>query len=101
MAYRNHSWLCLGRSKVNSLNTQEPFFGPKQPIYPHLMQAVRITGTTIPAPSYPYASSSLLSPSLYVGFTQQLQSGIIVPRDREPCLVLDMNGNGLAAGYYT
>lgn len=70
------------------------------PRYPQLLQALRVTGGTVPGPSG-YMSSSVLAPSLYIAFVQQLNSSTILPRDREPCFALDMNGYGLAPGYYT
>ncbi len=70
------------------------------PLYPHLMQALRITEGTVPGPSG-YASSSALGQSLYVAFVQQLDPTTLLPRDREPCLALDLNRTGLAPGYYT
>lgn len=70
------------------------------PLYPQVMQAVRVTGGTVPGPSG-YMSSSVLGPSLYIGFVQQLGGDTLLPRDREPCLVNDLNRVGLAPGYYT
>lgn len=62
---------------------------------------VRVTGRTIPGPSgYASSSSTLASSSLYIAFTQQLKTDTLLPRDREPCLVVDLNGYGLAPGYY-
>lgn len=69
------------------------------PRYPPLDQALRVTGGTIAGPSG-YGSSSFPGPVLYLACTQQTQ-GTLVPRDREPCLVLDLNRFGLAPGYYT
>lgn len=69
------------------------------PLYPPLIQLVRIGATTVPGPSG-YGSSSFLGPVLYVGSTQQLRTDTILPRDREPCLVIDVNGFGLPPGYY-
>lgn len=37
---------------------------------------------------------------LYVASTQQLRTDTLSPRDREPCLVVDVNGLGLTTGYY-
>lgn len=66
--------------------------------YPIHQQAVRVTGGTVPGPSG-YASSSILGPNFYVGFIQQLNDTYL-PRDREPCFVLDLTNRGLAPGYY-
>lgn len=83
---------------------QPPTFRPDLPNYPVHIQAVRVTGGTIPGPSG-YQSASLLGPTLYLAVTEQLDPTTLLPRDREPCLVLDLNnqlGNGptLSPGYY-
>lgn len=83
-----------------SVFSNEPNLRDDLPRYPHLMQVLRVTGGTVPGPSG-YMSSSVLGPSLHVAFTQQLRTDTILPRDREPCLVVDLNGYGLAPGYYT
>lgn len=70
------------------------------PTYPVHLQALRVTGGTVPGPSG-YMSSSVLGPSLYVAFVQQLNPTTLLPRDREPCYALDLNHYGLAPGYYT
>jgi hypothetical protein len=82
-----------------SLNTQPPFFGPTAPVYPHLLQLLRVTSGTVPGPSG-YASSSQLGPNLYIASTQQLRTDTLLPRDREPCLAVDVNSFGLIPGYY-
>lgn len=69
------------------------------PNYPIHLQACRVTASTVPWPAT-YGSSSALGPFLYASFTQQLQSDFLIPRDREPCLVFDLNGNALTHGYY-
>src|SRR5437870_574361 len=69
------------------------------PLYPHLIQTVRVTAATVPGPAG-YGSSSFIGPVLYVGAVQQLRTDTIMLRDREPCLVNDLNGLGLAPGYY-
>lgn len=67
---------------------QSPVLRDDLPRYPHLQQLVRVT-------------SSLVQPFLYVAYTQQLRSdGSLLPRDREPCLALDVNHVGLPPGYY-
>lgn len=71
------------------------------PRYPQVDQVVRVSGTTVPGPTGGYTSSSILAPLLYTGAVQQLRTDTILPRDREPCLVSDLNGFGLAPGYYT
>ena len=73
------------------------------PLYPPLLQLLRVTDTTVPGPSgvtQPVAGSSVPGPTLYVAFTEQLRTDGLLPRDREPCLVDDMNGLGLLPGYY-
>lgn len=66
-------------------------------MYPVQIQACRVTGTTVSGPT---GASSSPGPVLYVAFTQQLRSDLLTPRDREPCLVFDLNGTVLSAGYY-
>lgn len=89
---------------MDSFNTQPPFLGQRQPDYPPLLQLLRVTAATIPGPAGG-ASAGLgtgnTSPSvLYVSSVQQLRTDTLGPRDREPCLVVDVNGGGLSAGYY-
>ena len=69
------------------------------PIYPPPLQLLRLSGGTIAGPSG-YATSSVLGPSLYLATTQQLHPTTLLPRDREPCLALDVNRYGLTPGYY-
>lgn len=73
------------------------------PLYPPLDQLVRVTQAVVAGPSgvAQLAGSSVLAPVLYVAFTQQLRTDSLLPRDREPCLVADVNGFGLLPGYYT
>ena len=73
------------------------------PLYPPLVQLLRVTAATVAGPSgvTQTAGSSVLGPTLYVSFTQQLRTDGLLPRDREPCLVDDINGLGLKPGYYT
>lgn len=84
---------------MKSENQQPPFFGPNHPIYPPHLQLIKVLSGTIPGPSG-YASSSVLGPSIYLGTTQQLLPSTLLPRDREPCLALDVNRTGLAPAYY-
>jgi len=84
---------------MESYNAQSPYFGQRQPDYPPMIQLVRVTSATVPGPSG-YTSSSVQAANLYVGSTQQLGTGTLFPRDREPCLALDVNGFGLMPGYY-
>ncbi len=65
--------------------------------YPVHIQACRVTGSTVPGPT---GASSAPGTLLYVAFTQQLRSDLLIPRDREPCLVFELNGETLSAGYY-
>ncbi len=86
---------------MDSHSLQPPFLGKQQPLYPHLMQAVRVTTSHIPGPITSVSSSSITGPVLYISYTQQLDPTTLRPRDREPCLVTELNGNDLSAGYYT
>jgi hypothetical protein len=73
------------------------------PRYPPLVQMLRVTATKVAGPGgfAQLAGSSVLGPSLYVSFTQQMRDdGSLLPRDREPCLVDDVNGVGLTPGFY-
>lgn len=72
------------------------------PLYPPLLQLLRVTAATVAGPSgvAQTAGSSVLGPTLYVSYTQQLRTDGLLPRDREPCLVDDINGAGLQPGYY-
>lgn len=85
---------------MESVNNLPPFLGQTYPNYPVHVEALRVTGGTVPGPSG-YASSSVLGPSLYVAFVQQLNPTTLLPRDRAPCLALDLNRTGLVPGYYT
>lgn len=69
------------------------------PLYPPPLQLLRITGGTVSGPSG-YASSSVLGPSVHIGYTQQLHPTTLIPRDREPCFAIDVNRYGLSPGYY-
>ncbi len=69
------------------------------PTYPHLLQAVRVTSTTVIGP-IGFMSSGLSGMRLYVSSTQQLRTDALMPRDREPCLALDLNQLDLTPGYY-
>lgn len=85
---------------MNNLNIGPPALGQTQPVYPQVLQLLRVTQGTVPGPSGVAQSpgSSVLGPTLYVSFTQQLRAdGSLLPRDREPCLVDDVNGLGLSA----
>lgn len=64
------------------------------PVYPHLLQLIRVTPATVPGPSgvAQLAGSSVLAGVYYVAFTQQRRTDSGLPRDREPCLAQDMNG---------
>ena len=61
------------------------------PRYPPLIQLLRVTAATVPGPA---------GNVLYVSSTQQLRTDTLIPRDREPCLALDVNMAGLIPGYY-
>lgn len=75
------------------------------PRYPPLVQMLRVTAAKVAGPGPTVQGtvlgSSALAPTLYVSFTQQMRDdNTLLPRDREPCLVDDVNGVGLAPGYY-
>lgn len=80
----------------------EPTLRDDLPRYPPLVQLLRTTATTVAGPSgvAQVAASSALGPTLYVAFVQQLRTDALLPRDREPCLVDDVNGFGIEPGYY-
>lgn len=70
-------------------------------MYPPMIQLVRVTSSTVPGPSSTSSSSSsAVGRSLYVSFTTQTDPTTLLQRDREPCLALDVNGLGVAPGYY-
>ena len=77
----------------DSFNLQPPAFGPMHPVYPPLDQLLRTTGATVAGPVGGV-------PTLYLAFTEQLATDTLEPRDREQCLVDDINQLGLPAGYY-
>lgn len=81
-----------------------PTLRPDLPIYPGTLQLLRVTAATIPGPSGGASSGpgvGLTPPTvLYVASTQQLRTDTLAPRDREPCLVVDIAGVTLTAGYY-
>lgn len=83
---------------------QPPTLRPDLPSYPPHLQLIRVTPTTIVGPSgTPGVSSAnlgVVAPYIYVSVTQQLTTDTLLPRDREPCLVLDVRGTGLLPGYY-
>lgn len=81
---------------------QPPTLRDDLPRYPHLIQLIRVTATTVPGPAgvAQFAGSSVLSPSLYVGFTQQVRNDSLLPRDREPCLVADGRVTGITSGLH-
>ncbi len=84
-------------------NLDPPGLGPTQPVYPPLLQLLRVTAATVAGPpGFAQAfGSSVLGPMLYVAFVQQLRSdGSLLPRDREPCLADDVRGLGLTPGFY-
>ena len=74
-----------------------------KPLWPHLLQLLRVTAATVPGPSgfEQFPGSSVPGPTLYVSFTQQMRDdGSLLPRDREPCLVDDVTGKGLSPGWH-
>lgn len=81
-------------------NIREPLLDRGlQPSYPPLIQVCRVTAATVPGPLSGSSSSSPTG-NVYVAFTEQVDPATLLPRDREPCLVVDVNRNNLAAGYY-
>jgi hypothetical protein len=82
---------------------QPPVLRDDLPRYPQVTQLIRVTAAQVPGPAgvVQAAGSSILSPILYVAFTQQMRDdGSLLPRDREPCLADDVNGIGLSPGFY-
>ncbi len=80
-----------------------PTLRDDKPLYPQLVQMLRVTATQVAGPAgfAQAAGSSVLGPTLYVSFTQQMRDdGSLLPRDREPCLANDVNGLGLTPGFY-
>lgn len=79
-----------------------PILRDDLPRYPPLDQVVRVTATTVAGPAgvSQTAGSSVLAGIYYVSFTQQRRTDSGLPRDREPCLVHDVNGTGLTTGFY-
>lgn len=84
-------------------NTRPARLEPDIPVYPPLIQLIRVTAVTVAGPAgvVQAVGSSVLGPTLYVAFVQQLRAdGSLLPRDREPCLADDVNGVGLTPGFY-
>lgn len=71
---------------------QSPILRPDLPTYPVHLQSLRITGSTVEGP--PGGNTP------HEAFTQQLDETTLLPRDREVCLAVDLNGVGLPPGYY-
>lgn len=85
---------------MNSTNLSRPFFGPQSPLYPQLLQLVRVTSAT-PVPSSSSSSGVLpAGQSVYYGITQQQRDATIATRDRESCFVYEPNGNPLTTQIY-
>lgn len=74
------------------------------PRYPGTLQLLRVTTATVPGPTGGTSTGpgvgNVPPVILYVSSTQQLRTDTLAPRDREPCLVDDVNSAGLSAGYY-
>jgi hypothetical protein len=71
--------------------------------YPVHIQIVRVTASTVPGPTSlgsGVPSSSITANYLHVAFVTQLDPATHLLKDRESCLVLDVNKVGLSAGYY-
>ena len=82
---------------------QPPTLRADLPVYPQLDQTLRVTATTVAGPAgvAQTAGSSVLAGIYYVAFTQQRRTDSGLLRDREPCLVQDVNGVGLTPGFYS
>jgi len=76
----------------------DPTLRGDTPLYPHLLQLLRVSASTVSGSSL-YRSGSAAQAVLYLGVVQQLQTNNL-PRDREPCFADDVNGFGLTPGYY-
>lgn len=83
-------------------NLNAPSLEQTTPVYPPLLQLIRVTAAQVVGPSFAQtAGSSVLAPILYVAFVQQMRAdGSLLPRDREPCLADDVNGLGISPGFY-
>lgn len=81
---------------------QSPTLRADRPSYPLQLQLLRVTSTVIPGPFNVLGSGGAqnVRAALYVSAVQQVQTDILFPRDREPCLALDVNGLGLAPGLH-
>lgn len=66
-------------------NLNRPVLGQQLPVYPALLQVVRVTGAAVTANVYPC-------------IVQQVS--VLTLRDREDSYVLDCNASGLGLGYY-
>lgn len=85
---------------IDSFSFQPPAFGPGRPVYPHLMQAVRVTSSTMSGPTISSSSSTIAGPVLYLSYVQQFDPLTLLAKDREPCLVMGPTGGVLGAGDY-
>lgn len=86
-------------------NISPPRLGQQHPIWPPLLQLLRVTDATIPGPtggaSAGLGTGNTPPPVLYIASTQQLRTDTYAPRDREPCLVVPIPIDSvLSAGYY-
>jgi hypothetical protein len=86
---------------MDNLNISKPHLGQRQPLYPPLYQLLRVTSVTIPGPtggtSAGVGTGNIAPSLLYISSTQQLRTDTLSPRDREPCLVDDVNNVGLTS----
>ncbi len=85
---------------MDNTNLTGPRLGRGRPTYPVHLQLIRVTGDTVPGPTGGSSASGHPTDTLYVAYTQQSTVPTIYPRDREPCLVEDVNNIGLTTGYY-
>jgi hypothetical protein len=86
---------------MKSDNLQPPFLGPQFPIYPHLMQLIRVTDATPIPTSSSSSSSSIQGNYVFAAKTQQQLDVTVAVRDREDCYLYDPNGTDLIEHIYT
>lgn len=84
-----------------SAPNQATFVGPQFPIYPPLVQVCRNAGSVYGGGGSSSAAASGTPASLlYLAFTEQYDPSSVTLRDREPCLLMDVQGGGLQGGYF-
>lgn len=74
-------------------NLTNPTLNLGPPLYPPLIQLLRVTSSFISVPGS--------TANLYISSTQQLRTDTLTPRDREPCFAVILpDSPGLLPGYY-